>query len=235
MPKPFYGRLFFSPSDGGGGAGGGTASGDGAGNEPSGDANADADTSASADQSGGADRKAGGSGDGTPTQGDIDRLTTALNAERRQTATVQKFAKDRGITVAKAIELFQQTEDANKTELERATTERDRERERADTNAQKLRTANARSAVTVAATTANAVDADAVYALIRDDLEYDDGEPTNVDSVFSALKKSKPHLFRAAPGRTDANQRDADTIELTPGVSRMAHAYATESKTARKR
>ncbi len=233
MPDPFYGRLFFSPSDGGGGAGGESAGGDGAGNETSGDA----DASAAGDQPDGAtDRKADEARDEKPGQGDIDRLTKALDAERRQTAAVQKFAKDRGITVAKAIELFQQAEDANKTELERATTERDRERERADTNAQKLRTANARSAVTDAATKANVVSVNAVYALVRDDLEFDDdGEPTNVDVVIAAARKAEPAMFRAAPGRTDANQRDAEAIELAPGVSRMAHAYATESKTARRR
>lgn len=79
--------------------------------------------------------------------------------------------------------------------------------ERADTAEQKLRSANARVAISEAATKANAISVKAVIALVRDDLEFDDdGEPMNVESLIRQARKEEPQLFRASGGSGDGGK-----------------------------
>lgn len=94
--------------------------------------------------------------------------------------------------------------DAGKTDEEKRQAALKAADERATAAETRLQDANARSAVTDAATKVNAVSTRAVYALIRSDLEFDDdGEPTNVDALLKRAQKDEPSLFRAAAGSGD--------------------------------
>ncbi len=114
-----------------------------------------------------------------------------IRALRKESASYRKRAEE--------------YENANKTELQK----RDDALKAADARAtaaeQRLRDANARSAVTDAATKANATSTRAVYHLIRSDLEFDDetGEPTNVAALLKGAQRDEPSLFRASNGSGD--------------------------------
>ena len=63
------------------------------------------------------------------------------------------------------------------------------------------------------AATAGAIDADAVYALIRGDVQVDDeGTVSGVEEAITALHQQKPHLFTTIPRGT----RDASAGGHTP-------------------
>ncbi len=96
-------------------------------------------------------------------------------------------------------------ENANKSELQKREDALTAADERATAAEQRLRDANAKSAVTDAATKANAISTRAVYHLIRSDLEFDDetGEPTNVAALLKGAQRDEPSLFRAANGSGD--------------------------------
>ena len=117
----------------------------------------------------------------------------------------QKQIRDARKDAEKARARVSEFEDANKTELEKRDDALKAADERATAAEQRLRDANARSAVTDAATKANAISTRAVYALIRSDLEFDDetGEPTNVTALLKAAQRDEPSLFRASNGSGD--------------------------------
>lgn len=149
---------------------------------------------------------------------------------------IKDFAKDRGLTVEELVDKFKTYEDASKTESEKLTTERDEAVEKASRLEERVREKAGKAAITSEATKANAIDADAVYALVSGALEYDDdGEPTNVDDVMKAAKADHPKLFKAAAGAGDGGKRSSNTADVTPGIGRLQHAYATNSKTAAQR
>lgn len=181
--KPFYGRLFFTP-DGDGGAGG--SGGDsGSGGEQQGDG----------DQGGG-DGDAGASG--------ADRLK-ALEDERDKARTeskwVDKLLKDAQRELAALKNAGKSEEETREAALKALET-------RAETAERQARDANGRSAVTTAASKANAIDAAVIFPLIRDQLDFnDDGEPTNVEEAIAAAKKRHPALFRASSGSGDGGKR----------------------------
>lgn len=125
------------------------------------------------------------------TQAEIRKL-------RRENAGYRKRVKD--------------FEDASRTDDERRDAALKDAESRADAAETRLRTANARSAVTDAATKANAISARAVFALIQSEIDYDDdGEPTNVPALIAAAKKDEPGLFRAAAGGGDGGKGKAPT------------------------
>jgi len=105
---------------------------------------------------------------------------------------------------------LQKIEDRDKTDLQKAT-DRAAELERlhGETVTQ-LQQERAERLVTAAAGKANAVRPDAVYRLIRDTLEYEDGKPTNVDAAIKAARTEYPELFRSAAGSGDGG-KGADT------------------------
>ncbi len=110
-------------------------------------------------------------------------------------------------------------ESANQTESEKQSAALKAAEDRATTLENRLRATTARAAVTDAATKANAISAAAVYALIRDDLDYDDdGDPTNVPALIVQARKDEPALFRAANGAGDGGRgepvtsRDLNTL-----------------------
>lgn len=193
----FYGRMFFSAGgDGGGGAGSGSAAGD--------------DGGGSGTEQGPDQRAAGGGADGKPG-GDADQAKPGASEGKPSGPSanqlIKEFAAQRGVSVTDLLKQFEQAEDAGRTELQKLTKDRDQQKQRAESTAQRLRTANARVAVTEAATRANAIDSAAVVALVRDRLEFDDeGEPTNVAAVLDAARKQHPALFRAAAGSGDGSK-----------------------------
>lgn len=76
----------------------------------------------------------------------------------------------------------------------------------------------------------------AIYALIRDDIEFDeDDNPTNITDLIDREKKADPSMFRAAAGSADGGRvNDTTKPEATPGFGRILQAYETTSKTARR-
>lgn len=181
--------MFFQSDSGG--------SGDGDGNE--------------GDEGGDEGSARGGKPDGKPgeTDGDDDvaGLRNALKAER----TKAKNA-DRDLKAIRAE--LDTIKNAGKSDEERRDADLKTAQTRADAAEQRLQTANARVAVTDAATKANATSIKAVFALVRDDLEFDDaGEPTNVAELIAQARKDEPTLFRASSGSGDgskgANDRSA--------------------------
>lgn len=191
---------------------------------PDGDGGGAGGEDAGDDSNGGGDDN-GGSDDDPIKAAERDRDTAKAEAKR-----VDKLLRAAQARVA-------ELENAGKPEAERLTADLAAAQRRAEDAETKLRTANARSAVTVAAANTNAVDADAVFALVRDDLDYDeDGAPTNVTETLAALKTRKPHLFKASGGRGNGSDRDASNdTNVGTGVDRMRHAYQTTSKTAERR
>jgi len=204
-----YGKFFASDGDGGGGS---TASADG-------DDQDDGDNDAAADDTKDDDATAG--------------LKSALEKERRtardaakQLKTLQKQFDD----LTNAGKTEEERREATLTTAQKQATEAE---ERATVAETKLRDANARSAVTDAATTANAISVRAVYALVRDGLEFDDdGEPTNVDALIARAKKDEPSLFRASNGSADGGKTTTGNREVKPGMDRLTYAYETQSKPA---
>jgi hypothetical protein len=134
---------------------------------------------------------------------DVSGLKSALEKERTAAREASKALKD----AQKRIADF---ENKDKSETERLTAERDTLKTQAETALQKLQLANARSAVSEAAVKANAVSPRAVFALIREDLEYDDdGEPTNVAALLKQAQADEPSLFRKSGGKGDGGETGA--------------------------
>jgi hypothetical protein len=159
-----------------------TDSTDAQGQDPNADAGQDPTTSGS-----------GASGqDSQPTGFDAlpPETQKEIRALRKEAASYRKKVED--------------YENANRTDLEKRDLAVKAAEERATALETKLRDMSARSAVTEAATKANAISSRAVFALIRSDLEFDDdGEPTNVDALIKAAIKDEPSLFKAAAGSGD--------------------------------
>ncbi len=135
-------------------------------------------------------------------KGGQDSQPTGFDALPPETQAEIRKLRNENAKARKQIEGF---ENANKTEIQKRDDALKAADQRATAAEQRLRDANARSAVTDAATKANAISTRAVYALIRSDLEFDDetGEPTNVAALLKAAQRDEPSLFRAANGSGD--------------------------------
>ena len=195
---------------------------------PDGDGGDDGDGD---DQSGGTNAgvragKDDGAGDDDDGSDDRAELKSALAKER-------KAARDAQRALKAVQDKLNQIEAAGKPEEERREQALKDAETRAEAAERRLREANARSAVTDAATKANALSPRAIYALVADDLEFDDdGEPTNVTDLVAQAKKDEPALFRAAQGSGDGGKQSSATRDVKPGFDRLSHAYETQSKTA---
>lgn len=144
---------------------------------------------------------------GSTEQQQATEQTSELKELKDLPAWAQKQIRDARKDAEKARLKVQEFEDANKTEVERSATAAKAAEERATAAEQRLQTANARVAVTDAATKANATSIKAVFALVRDDLEFDDaGEPTNVAELIAQARKDEPTLFRASSGSGDGSK-----------------------------
>lgn len=95
---------------------------------------------------------------------------------------------------------------------------------RAEALEAQLRSTTARIAVSERARKAGAISPNAVYALIRDDLEFDDdGDATNIADAIAQLRKDEPSLFRAAAGDGDGGRRGPNSgDDMNSTIRRMA-------------
>jgi hypothetical protein len=147
--------------------------------------------------------------DATTTGSGQDSQATGFDALPPETqAEIRKLRRE-SATYRKRVEEY---ENATKTDAERQQAALKAAEDRAATLESRLRDLSARSAVTDAARDAKAISPRAVYATIRDDLEYaDDGTPTNVDALVKQLVKEEPALFdlRAANGSGDGGKGGA--------------------------
>jgi hypothetical protein len=127
--------------------------------------------------------------DKTFTQADLDRIVQdRLNRDRA------KFA-DYDDLKAKATKL-DELEQANKTELEKVLARAEAAEKRAAEASERANKSAIRSAVISAATSAGAVDPDAVMALIDHNALTigDDGQVTGAEEAVKGLLESKPYL-----------------------------------------
>jgi hypothetical protein len=149
------------------------------------------------------DANADAAQDATTTSGQ-DSQPTGFDALPPETqAEIRKLRKE-AAGYRKKVEEY---ESANQTEAEKRDAALKAAEDRATTLETRLRDLSARSAVTDAASKANAISTTAVYALIRSDLEFDDnGEPTNVQALIKQAQKDEPALFRAANGSGDGGR-----------------------------
>lgn len=127
-------------------------------------------------------------------------------------------------------------DDAKLGDLERAQKQLSDAQQAADT----FRTALATAKLENAAIKANALDSDAIVALLAGKLTFgDNGQPENVDELLEAVKKAKPHLFVSErqepkppqsaggatnPGRAAAQQAAVTQAQQTPSTVRMSLA-----------
>lgn len=150
---------------------------------------------------GGDDGDDGAGGDGG--KGDADdraELKDALRKEREARKTADRELK-------KLQGRIDELDGRDKSDVERLTKERDQLKTDLADRETKVRERVGRVAAIEAAGKANAVSTKAVYALIRDDIDFDDdGEPTNVERLIAQAKKDEPQLFRAAVGSGDGGK-----------------------------
>jgi hypothetical protein len=154
------------------------------------------------------------------TTEDISGLKSALDKERTAARDASKALKD-------AQKRLAEYENKDKTDTERLTAERDALKTQAETALQKLQLANARSAVTEAATKANAISPRAVFSMIREDLEFDDdGEPTNVAALLKQAQADEPQLFRKSGGKGDGGETGASGADSVSSMNDYIRAAA---------
>lgn len=172
-----------------------------------------------------------GGGDPGDTGGDGEDTTKLKDTLRKERDRAKKAERDLKALQAKVAEF----ENRDKSETEKLASERDAAAKRAEEHERRWRDAVGRTAVYEAAGKANAVSARAVYALIRDDLEFDDeGEPTNVDALIKTAKADEPAMFRAAAGSANGGSRDSDTKrEFSNPIDRMSSAYSNKAGATR--
>lgn len=174
------------------------------------------------------DQHAGLEQDSTPTG--FDALPEATKAE------IRKLRRENADKTKRLTEF----ENANKSESEKLVADRDNATKRAEAAEQRTRDLLARSAVYDAAADANvpANGFKAVYALIRDDIDFDDeGEPTNIADLMKQARKDAPLLFPAAQGSGDGGKRSTNDgrSEFANPLDRLTYAYDTQSKSATRR
>ena len=169
---------------------GGAAAGDGEGNDE-GDDHAGGD---------GTPKGASDKADDDAGDDDVAGLKNALKAERTKAKNADRDLK----AIRTELETIK---NAGKSEEERRDADLKTAQTRAEAAEQRLQTANARVAVTDAATKANAVSVNAVFALVRDQIDYDDdGQPTNIPALIAEAKRDEPTLFRASSGSGDGSK-----------------------------
>lgn len=140
----------------------------------------------------------------TFSQAEVDRIV-----QERLGREKQRFA-DYDDLKAKASK-FDDLDAASKSELQKATERAEAAEKRATEAADRAKASDIRSAVTAAATTAGAIDIDAVLALIPSNAVTvgDDGRVTGADTAVKALLESKPYLVGRFTGRNGSAEGGA--------------------------
>jgi len=146
------------------------------------------------------------SAEATPQQGQQDQQEQGEKTDTTDWKAEARKWESRAKANSAAAEKLAKLEEANKTELEKATEKASAAETTAQKWAERYQQLLAKQAVYEAAQAAGAIDIDAVYALTRDSIEVDeDGSPVGVPQAVKALASAKPHLFRAnSPGAKDA-------------------------------
>lgn len=136
----------------------------------------------------------GGEDDKTFTQAEVDRII-----KERLARAKSEPPSDYDDLKAKAAKL-DELEAANQTELEKILARAEAAEKKAAEADERARNASRRSAVTAAASAANVVDLDAVFALLPQDAVTvgDDGQVTGAEEAVKALLESKPYLVGQA-------------------------------------
>lgn len=146
----------------------------------------------------------------TFSQADLDKIVQDRLARER--------AKYEGFDdLKKKADEFDKLQEAQKTELERANEARAKaERDAADA-AERAQRLLADTAIITAAAGKFADPADAVALLDRAQIDFaDDGTPTNVGDLVSALLEAKPHLAASRPvGSADQGARSGGADQIT--------------------
>lgn len=141
------------------------------------------------------------------SQADASATNTEAKSVNDLPEWAQRLIKDTRKEAADFRTKLQRIEDKDKTEAERLASERDSLAEAVKAATGRARDKSGKASVFEAARAANAVSANAIYALVRDSIEYDDDdEPKNLDALISKAKKDEPSLFRAAPGSGDGGK-----------------------------
>lgn len=163
-----------------------------------------------------------------------DTQQEELGEKGQAALKAERDARRKAERELKAInERLAEFENRDKSATEKAASERDAAVKRAEAAEQKIRTANGRIAVSEAVgTTASPR---AVFALIRDDIEYDDDDqPVNIADLIAREKKADPTLFRAANGSGDGGATSSSAPkEYATATDRLSAGYANSSKAKR--
>lgn len=159
-----------------------------------------------------------GGADKTFTQADVDRIVQERVA-RAKTTTPDDYEDLK----AKA-QKFDELEQANATELDKAKVAREKAEKERDDALAAVKESKLAAAVIGAAAKKNIVDPDAALALLdRSTLTLDAaGTPTNVDEALTQLLEAKPYLAAANGGRrgnADQGAREGGGTGGKPGVA----------------
>lgn len=140
------------------------------------------------------------------TQADVDRIVQERLARAKPPADYDELK-----AAAKRLE---EIEAANQSDLEKAQSRADEAEKRAEQAQSRANDALRRAAVMSAATTAGAIDADAVIAMLDQDAVTigDDGQVTGAEDAVKALLESKPYLV----GKTETSPRSRGSVDGGP-------------------
>lgn len=165
-----------------------------------------------------------------------DEGKRALEQERQARKAAEKAAREQAAELEALRKEKAARDDAEKTELQKAQERAEAAEKRATESEARIRETQTRAAVLVQASQLDAVDPDAVYALLdKGSVEYgDDGRPSNVEDVVKALLKAKPYLVKGeggsqgVPGTPKANAKagEAERIEKAQEELRASGRYS---------
>lgn len=120
----------------------------------------------------------------------------------------QKLIQDTRKEAATSRTKLQKIEDSQKSELEKAQDAAAKAIKDVEDARRELRDRDATDALRTALTDSKVISLTVAVKALRSDLDYDDdGKPTNVKALVDGLRKSDPHLFRAADGGADGGER----------------------------
>lgn len=188
----------------------------------------------------------GTEGDSNPDVGDGDKPLGPAGEQALERMKADRKAAQDALKPWKALarELGAKTPEELKALLagkQQAADEADPDRIRREAAAEATQVANrkiVRAEVKAAAAGKFADPADAIAFLDLDSFEVDDDGEVDQDALNEALDdllKKKPHLAaqggRRFAGGGDGGHRGEGRVNPGPGIARMAHAYATASKT----
>lgn len=137
------------------------------------------------------------------------RINSLIKAEKDKAvaAAEKKFNEEKDLTAKELAE-------KRATDAETALAERDK-----------------RDAFLLAIAPAKVIDANGLYKLIGDEIEFENGKIKNLTKSLESAKTAYPYLFPTATGSADAGAADDKSVpESTPGRGRMRDAYAATAK-----